>query len=200
MRSDLANALRGAVTLAVFALVFVAVLAVSHGVTRERALANEAAARKALVVQALPGVRFDNDVLADAQQGMPDAALGGDVRIYPARHGQTTVARVFEVTAKEGYGGDIRLLVGVTGDLRVLAIRVLSHKETPGLGDYIEAAKSDWSRQFANRGLEPDSAWKVKKDGGAFDYMAGATVSPRAVIKTVHATLAYAQTHAKELK
>lgn len=75
----------------------------------------------------------------------------------------------------------------------VQGVRVLAHQETPGLGDYIDAAKADWSHQFDGRSLSDPTLerWKVKKDGGAFDSNAGATISPRAVVGAVKRTLEY---------
>jgi len=80
-------------------------------------------------------------------------------------------------------------------------VRVTAHKETPGLGDYIEIARNAWINQFVGKSLsEPaDAAWKVRKDGGSFDYLAGATITPRAVIKAVNKALHYFAAHQAEL-
>jgi electron transport complex protein RnfG len=106
----------------------------------------------------------------------------------------TPVAVVLEATAPDGYSGQIKLLIGITAAGKLSGVRVVSHKETPGLGDYIELAKSKWILLFDGKSLTApnDGGWKVKKDGGQFDYMAGATITPRAVIKAVHHALQYA--------
>ncbi|MDR9825523.1 RnfABCDGE type electron transport complex subunit G [Vibrio sp. FNV 38] len=88
-----------------------------------------------------------------------------------------------------GYSGNIRFIVGVTFDGVITNVRVISHTETPGLGDKIELAKSDWVTNFNQRSLANTAIWKVKKDGGEFEQFSGATITPRAVVKGVHNTL-----------
>ncbi|HEY5791334.1 MAG TPA: RnfABCDGE type electron transport complex subunit G, partial [Gammaproteobacteria bacterium] len=104
-------------------------------------------------------------------------------------------------TAPDGYSGAIRMLVGIRADGRVAGVRVISHKETPGLGDKIEPGKSDWSRSFVGRALgNPGSAsWRVRKDGGVFDQFTGATITPRAVVAAVHRALLYYRDHREAL-
>jgi electron transport complex protein RnfG len=77
----------------------------------------------------------------------------------------------------------------------------VAHKETPGLGDYIEATKSNWIKGFDGKklGEHADRDWQVKKDGGQFDYLAGATITPRAVVKAVHKALEFYTAHRQEL-
>jgi electron transport complex protein RnfG len=93
------------------------------------------------------------------------------------------------------------LIISIRSDGRIGGVRVISHKETPGLGDYIEIARNKWITVFNGTSLDSikDSGWKVKKDGGTFDYMAGATITPRAVIKAVHKALQYYAQHREEL-
>ncbi|MHB1591102.1 MAG: RnfABCDGE type electron transport complex subunit G, partial [Sulfuricella sp.] len=102
-------------------------------------------------------------------------------------------AAVLEVIAPDGYGGNIRMIVAIKADGEVSGVRVVTHHETPGLGDYIDIAKNSWIRIFEGKSLSKyaDQDWKVKKDGGKFEYMAGATVTPRAVVKAVHKSLKY---------
>jgi electron transport complex protein RnfG len=107
------------------------------------------------------------------------------------------VAAVFSVVARGGYAGDIELLVGVRADGRVAGVRVVEHHETPGLGDGIEADKSDWIRGFDGRSLgdPPREDWAVRRDGGDFDQFTGATITPRAVVEAVRDTLIYFEDH-----
>lgn len=105
-----------------------------------------------------------------------------------------TQAVVVETTAQDGYSGDIKLLAAIephTG--KVLAVRTLSHKETPGLGDKIELRKADWIHSLANQQVQnaEDKRWAVKKDGGQFDQFAGATITPRAVVGAVKRSALY---------
>jgi electron transport complex protein RnfG len=104
---------------------------------------------------------------------------------------------VLQAIAPDGYGGQIHLVIAIHRDGRIAGVRVVSDKETPGLGDYIEIAKSKWITGFDDTSLENhrDGDWQVKKDGGRFDYMAGATITPRAVVKAVHKVLQYYALH-----
>lgn len=197
MKAMMANGVRSARILAVFALGFTALMAGAYWLTRDTVLRNEAEARASQIRAVLPVGSFDNDLLADSR-ALPAAdshRLGVDdaAHVYLARKTGKTVAAVLESVAPDGYAGKIALLVAVDRDGRTLGVRVVTHKETPGLGDYIEAAKSDWIRQFEGKSLSapaPDR-WKVRKDGGEFDSTAGATISPRAVVRAVKNTLEY---------
>ena len=85
--------------------------------------------------------------------------------------------------------------------MRVLGVRVIEHKETPGLGDKIELAVSNWITEFSDKPFSPDNLapWQVKKDGGEFDQFTGATITPRAVVRAVREALLYAQANQSAL-
>ncbi|BCL76247.1 electron transport complex subunit G [Jeongeupia sp. HS-3] len=205
MKRMMKSGVRGAATLALFALVFTALMAGTYALTRDTVKKNELDAKVALLAQVLPAGSYDNALLDDAiiVPKTEAAQLGndGESRIYIARKAGQTVGAVTEATAPDGYAGKIRLLIGVDTNGTVLGVRVVAHKETPGLGDYIDAAKSDWIAQFSGKSIANpgDTLWKVKKDGGAFDTHAGATISPRAVVKAIHNTLAYVAAHRARL-
>lgn len=201
MSTAVRSSLRGALTLLVFAVVCTALMSGTWLLTRDRVAANEAEVRVARLAEVLPGVRYDNDLLRDAAATPPQLAMAlgqpHGATVYRARREDVVQAVALEVTAPDGYAGPIRLLLGIGRDGRVLALRVVDHKETPGLGDYIDAAKSDWARQFAGASLgQPtEVAWAVQRDGGAFDAVAGATVTPRAVVKAVKRALQAVESH-----
>jgi len=110
------------------------------------------------------------------------------------------VATAFQVTAM-GYSGEISIMMGIASDGEILGVRVISHAETPGLGDKIEAAKGDWILGFNGLSLanRTQSQWAVKKDGGEFDQFSGATITPRAVVRAVHNGLEYFNAHRQEI-
>jgi electron transport complex protein RnfG len=125
---------------------------------------------------------------------------------YRARKDGKISALVFEAIAPDGYSGKIRLLIGVTVDGTLLGVRVTQHKETPGLGDYIEPRKDKnkerpWITQFDGLSLATvsDREWRVRKDGGRFDSVAGATVTPRAVVKAVNKALKFVAENRRQL-
>lgn len=190
---------RSAITLTLFAVIGTGVVAFTHSQTRDRVAENERQALLRNLFQVVARERLDNELLTDSVLVTDPLRLGSKkpVRVYLARKGERPVAAIFESVAPDGYSGTIRLLVGVDYGGTVSAVRVLSHKETPGLGDWIETAKSDWIHAFAGKSLaSPDEArWAVKKDGGVFDQFTGATITPRAVVNAVRNTLDYYREH-----
>lgn len=204
MKQAFAQARRSALTLLFFALICTALLAGSQALTGAIVERNQLAAQQALISQTLPAGSYDNTPaqsvltlpIADAQR----LNHADQAKVYIARKQGQNVAYVFEATAPNGYSGKIRLLVGVQRDGRVSGIRVVAHKETPGLGDYIDSKQSPWANQFDGKRLTDDASWKVKKDGGQFDYVTGATISARAVTGAVGEVLRYYREKAGQLE
>jgi electron transport complex protein RnfG len=178
-------------------------LASAFFATRAPIAESERQAKLALFQQVLPAELHDNDLLKDATSVAPGGELGNreSTLAYRARLAGQSSALILEATAPDGYSGDIKLLVAIRADGTLAGVRVLTHKETPGLGDYIDVAHGDWIQNFDEQSLAktPEAAWRVKKDGGVFDYMAGATITPRAVVKAVHKALKYFEGHRDEL-
>lgn len=189
------ESLRTAMTLLGFAVAGTALLAYVFSATRSTIAESERREKLALITQVLPHRMFDNDLLKDAAELAPASQLGTDqpTLAYRARREGRPVAAVLEAIAPDGYGGKIRLVVAILESGEIAGVRVVAHKETPGLGDYIEIAKSPWIKVFDGASPERyrDADWKVRKDGGRFDHMAGATITPRAVVKAVRRTLEY---------
>jgi electron transport complex protein RnfG len=106
---------------------------------------------------------------------------------------------IFPVLSKQGYSGDITLLLGINADTSIAGVRVVSHRETPGLGDKLELKKSPWLLSFNNQKKLNDKEWAVKKDGGQFDQFTGATITPRAVVNAVGDALDYFESNQQTL-
>ena len=189
------HASKTALTLIAFALVFTSLLAYVFNVTKAPIEKSEAEARMALFRQIVPENMHDNDLLKDSISIAPNDFLGNKEPITAnrARINNKPSAVIFEALAHDGYNGDIKLLIAINVDGSIVGVRVIKHKETPGLGDYIDIAKGNWIKLFDAESLQKTSEvnWQVKKDGGQFDYMAGATITPRAVVKAVHKALQY---------
>ena len=192
-----------ALNLLVFSVVGAGFLSGVYTLTRAAIEVTEQAEKQALVAQTLPPGSFDNDLVRGARPLPVDALLGSKRPglAYVASKGGMATAVVLEAVAPDGYAGEIRLLVGIHADGHIVGARVTAHHETPGLGDYIEIAKNKWITQFDGHSLAdtPSGQWKVRKDGGSFDSMAGATVTPRAVVKATHKALEYFAAHREEL-
>ena len=201
-------ALRTAAILLVFMLVFTALMAGTYRFTAPLLEASAQNERLRLINEILPTASYDNDLLRDQILVPPNAALhnASDSVIYRARRDGKPVAIIVEATAPDGYSGQIGLLLAVSADGRILAQRVTRHKETPGLGDYIDLKKDrnkqrPWITQFNQLGFDevPLTIWRVKKDGGRFDQMAGATISARAVTNASGRALMWVNQHREKL-
>lgn len=187
--------LQSAVNLVFFAVIGTAVLASTFFLTHDEIVKSEKAEKLKLITQIVPAELFDNDVIQDSIDIPADPLLGNEdsTLAYRARLNGEPSAVVLEAVAPDGYSGKIALILAVRANGELAGVRVVTHKETPGLGDYIELPKSPWIKGFDGKSRETytDADWKVKKDGGKFDYMAGATITPRAVVKAVNKALQY---------
>ena len=143
----------------------------------------------------IPAESYDNDLLLDTISIKPSSLLSTkeESLAYRARKNNKNIAVVFSSIAANGYNGSIYLLVGINADGELAGVRVVKHRETPGLGDPVSITHSNWILGFDNKSLSnPDEkGWKVKRDGGEFDQFTGATITPRAVVKAVHNALLY---------
>ncbi|MBA6290798.1 electron transport complex subunit RsxG [Colwellia sp. MB3u-70] len=186
--------------LALFAVACTATVALVQLLTEDRI---ELQSQQQLIQQLNQVIQkdsHDNEMFRDciiAPTGK-DTELLIDV-IYRARLNNMPTAAAIKTVAPDGYSGNIELLIALNIDGSVSGVRTLLHKETPGLGDKIELRKSDWITTFAGKKVldKNDNRWAVKKDGGMFDQFTGATITPRAVVKTVRKTIDYFQANQK---
>lgn len=167
----------------------------SYRLSHERIAQNERAHLLERLSEVAPAELYDNDLTATRIEVRDEALLGSDAPVelhMGTRLGAPTVF-LFTVTAPDGYNGPIRLLVGIHRSGALTGVRVISHRETPGLGDAIETERSDWILSFSGRSLmdPPTEAWRVRADGGQFDQLTGATITPRAIVKAVLGALIY---------
>ncbi len=193
--SIIKHALKTAVAMLAFAFIGTLLLAYVFIATRPAIEASEKEARLALFKQILPAENYDNDLLAAQVRIEPNDLLGNRLPNVAniATLQQKPAGVILEAIAHDGYSGDIKLLIAIRADGAISGVRVLAHKETPGLGDYIDIAHDNWIKWFDNESIAktPVEKWRVKKDGGQFDYMVGATITPRAVVKAVLKALQY---------
>jgi len=184
----------------VFAVAGTTLVALTEYSTRESIIENERRVMLRNLHALLPGNRLDNDIVADTLELPPSPLLGTDSVsiVYRARLGGEPVAAIFNSIAPNGYSGKIHLLIGVYTGGDLAGVRVIKHAETPGLGDAIEIRKSPWIKNFDGKSLTNPgpSGWRVKRDGGEFDQLTGATITPRAVVTAVRNTLLYYQQNA----
>jgi len=190
-------------TLAVIAAICTTLVAATYQLTRDRIVANEKALLEQSLQPALAGTAYEGNVSESRLVIQPPHDLPGNdaALIYRVYAQDKPVAALFAVTARDGFSGLIRILVGVTFDGTITGARILQHRETPGLGDKIESAKSDWIFQFDGRSMgNPEATgWAIRNDGGEFDQLTGASVTPRAVVGAIRDTLLYFDAHRDEI-
>jgi electron transport complex protein RnfG len=192
---------KNSIILGVFALLAAGGLALTNLATQDRIAKAERTAKQKALFEIIPADQLDNDLLQDTIKipASTHEVLGvdADQPIYIARRQGQVTALIIPAMAHDGYSGDISMIVGVNRDLTIAGVRVIAHKETPGLGDKIELKKHQWILSFNGKSLQFPiiEEWKVKKDGGTFDQFAGATITPRAVVKKVKEVLEFTQQH-----
>lgn len=194
--------LKNALVLGLFAIATVGLVAVLQQATAGRIANAEREAQVRTLSEILPQGSYDNHLLDNSIE-LHDPLLGSKSAqtAYIALKDGKPSAVILRATAPDGYSGAIHVLIGIRANGQLAGVRVLSHKETPGLGDKIELAKSAWVRSFEGKSLSNpnEDGWAVKKDRGKFDQFAGATITPRAVVKAVHKALQFFDANQQQL-
>jgi electron transport complex protein RnfG len=207
---------KNAVGLGLFAIVTAGSIGIAQVATKDRIQINVQIAQAKALHEIVPQSSYDNDLLNDTIALASDdpndeihtrwnvrllGPIADDAVAYIARKDGKAHTIILPVTAPDGYTTNIDMIVGIKLDGTLAGVRVIKHKETPGLGDKIEAKKFPWILQFPGLSLlEPkEKFWAVKKDGGEFDQFTGATITPRAVVRSVRLALKFFQQHGQEL-
>lgn len=194
--------LRGALALGLFSLVTAGSVALTRAVTAERIAAHQQAYQHRQLQEVLPASFADIPVqtVVESSFELPSPEQLGhraSQQGWHVQNGNQSVI-ILPLVTRQGYNGEIHLLVGIDQQRRITGVRVTQHQETPGLGDDIERKRSDWITRFNGLGLDnlPPDEWAVRKDGGHFEAFSGATITPRAVVNAVYQALNYvADTH-----
>ncbi len=144
---------------------------------------------------------FDNDMTASKIN------VNG-VEYAVAKYQNKIVGFAAKVSENNGYGGKIDAIVSFDTAGTILAVYILEHKETPGLGAAVCERKFQKTifnlfspvpeglpsnpvlDQFHGKKAAPGTSWKITKDGGEMIYRTGATVTSRAVTGLVNAAAA----------
>lgn len=195
---DWRKVLTTGLVLFVFASLGTGMVGISFVSTEKRIAANEHKRLLSILNQIIPVDQYSNNLATDVlHTHMQVANAQVPVTVYRARRDQQPVAAILLTQTPQGYNGTIKLMVGIYLDGTIAGVRILTHKETPGLGDKIERQRSDWILGFNQRSLTDPlrERWRVKKDGGDFDQLTGATITPRAVVQAVRDALEYFTDH-----
>ncbi|WP_067862263.1 electron transport complex subunit RsxG [Neptuniibacter marinus] len=191
------------IAISLFAVVCAAVIATTQVTTVDLIAQNEREQKAKALYEIVPRSSIDNDLLEDTVEIVSPTLQGhsAPVTVYRARKNGVVTSVILPLVAPDGYSGIITLIAGINADGSVAGVRVLTHKETPGLGDKVDTKKSDWVYSFNGLSKQgsSDSRWAVKKDGGEFDQFTGATITPRAIVGAVSRALDYFAEHRTEL-
>lgn len=197
------SVLRNSLILGLFAIFTVGLIAITQQGTAQRIIAEQQRMQMRALNEILPDDQHDNDLLNDSftvddrkHLGLPAPATA-----WRGRNAGEVSAVILPVVTMDGYSGRIDLLVGIRANGELAGVRVVNHRETPGLGDKLELAKADWILDFNGKSLAipAPERWAVRKDGGDFDQFTGATITPRAVVQAVHRALIYFSEHREVL-
>jgi electron transport complex protein RnfG len=191
--------IRSVIGLSIFAIVTAGLIAITQVSTKEIILEQINIARSKALLEIVPLSEHNNDMLADSfwLEATDSLGLGEKSEAFLAKQDGIPSTLILPVVAPEGYSGPIRLIVGIDISGEIKGVRVIKHKETPGLGDKIDLKKSDWILSFEGKSLlnTSEDQWNVKKDGGEFDQLTGATITPRAIVKAIHRALIFYRDH-----
>ncbi|MGE5548695.1 MAG: electron transport complex subunit RsxG [Solirubrobacterales bacterium] len=187
-----------AVILGAFCLGFGIVLAGTDLATNAEIKDRATEDRQASLSQVVPAALHDNSLVANTLAMKNDE--GKEITVYRGTKDGKVTAVAYEIYGS-GYAGEMRMMLGVDAEGKILGVRVTFHKETPGLGDKIEEKKGDWITRFTGLSLgnPPEEKFKVKKDGGIFDQFSGATITPRGVVTAVRHGLHFFDAHKAQL-
>jgi electron transport complex protein RnfG len=188
--------------LTAFALATTGSVALIQTITDERIAEQEQQNLVKQLNQVLPQSRYNNVLYKDCVlSDAPELGPKGPHMIYRAKMNEQPTALLIRHITPRGYSGNIDILTAVMRDGSISGVRITRHEETPGLGDKVELAKSDWVTTFNGLTVNtPDDAdFAVKKDGGRFDQFTGATITPRAVVDSVKEATWYTAQHFDEL-
>ena len=186
---------RNSLGLGIFAILTAGLIAITNQLTHDTIEDNILEAQISAFNEILPNNLYDNDLTTDTALLTANPLLGSEekIKVHIARLNGEVTGFIFETIAPRGYNGNLDMLIAINKDGVVTGSRVISHKETPGLGDKVDLKKSPWILSFENKSLTNTTlkGWAVKKDGGDFDQFTGATITPRAVVRAVKNTLIY---------
>jgi len=194
MTSISKNMFINAVFLGIFTIAGTAIVAFTYDKTQQRIADNKRDYTLRKLHELISPTMHDNDLNTDVIKVKdPLLARDAEMTVYRARKNNQPVAAIIECIAPDGYSGNIRLLVAINYNGKLAGVRVTEHLETPGLGDAIEANKSDWIYIFKDKSLEQPTSehWRVRRDGGEFDQITSATITSRAIVKVTHNVLKY---------
>lgn len=194
---------RTVLVMIIFGIIFSTILEFVHNKTNPIILKSEAEAKERLLLQVISKELYNNDLIDSFIKIKPNPILKNkeDIKCYIAKKNNKVTAVIIETRAPNGYSGEIKILVGIDIKGYILGTRVIKHQETPGLGDYIDIAKSDWIDIFTYSSLKNTSKieWAVQKDQGKFDYVSGATITARAVVSAINKALNFFEKNKLEM-
>jgi electron transport complex protein RnfG len=182
--------------LAAFGLITSLFVGVIYVITKPLIIEAKEEARIAQLYALAKPLLSKGAIQTPVRKELPSSAptsLERPLMITPITDSSGQIGSVIPFRSTEGYSGTIQLLIALNQDQRIVGLRAIDHKETPGLGDKIDTRKTDWILSFNGLSYEDLSPndWAVDKDGGRFDSFTGATITPRAVVNALRDTLSY---------
>ncbi len=177
--STLPNMLISLIGICLFAAI---VLSFVNSQTQDVIALSKVKALEAAIGMVIP--EFDNEPLSES---ISINIQGDDLTVYPTKKGDALVGFAIESISHNGFSGDVRILVGIDIEGKILDYSVLEMAETPGLGDKMYTwFKTDKGQQSILGYSTENGELKVSKDGGTVDAITAATISSRAFLDAVN--------------
>jgi len=168
-------------------------IVVVHNLTKDKISINKEQAALTVINEVIP-VKYDNDLFQDKITIDVPAYINHTktITVYRARLNNEPVAISLMPIISKGYNGNISLVIGIAYNGDLMEVRIINHNETEGFGDQAHQDNSKWLFGFNGYSLETaEEKWAIKKDGGEFDQLSGATITSRSIINIIYKTLKY---------
>ncbi len=190
---DFKKILKNSFIMSFFSVFFLCVVVYVNFITKSQIKNQNEKEKKIFLQQVVPDIIYNK---YKAKKYLVKNKLLGDLKqhnLWLLFRNEIPKIAIIESTAPDGYSGSIYILVAAYLNGKIIGVRVLSHKETPGLGDKIEISISNWITKFKNLSVidDQDNRVLLKKYGGKIDQFTGATITPQAVTNAVKRTVIF---------
>lgn len=194
MKQENKRLLLALLPLLLLALVCVLVIQAVSITTADRVYENRKLYQLSVIKDVITN-QYDNDVFTDTRELDVPLSLNskGKLSVYFARSNNEVQALAVLPVETKGYSGTISMVVGLDREGAITGVKVLDHTETAGFGANAHQDNSDWLTQFMYATLldTNETDWAIRKEGGKFDQLSGATITSRSIIKSMNELLVY---------
>lgn len=181
MKDNTKHSIKVGITLAVITCICLSIVFWVSNFTKNEITKAQISEQNARFANLLPPNSFNNNPSEECY--ITNQFSQYDQKIYIARKNNKITGYVITYDIFGGYSTPFVMVAGVKDDFSIHYVDIVKFNETPGLGDKVFRSKGNFLDSFFNTSLEKNN-FEVKKYGGDFDYYTGATVTPRAIVRS----------------